>query len=124
MAQAAITVEVVHHHYVHLDDDVKHFLRHLVRPVLAGITRLEQTMTEISDQLDTDIAKTDSLAATLTAVAADVTLLLAAVPAGTFTAEEQAKADALAGKLDALTTALAALDAEVPDADGSDTPVV
>lgn len=123
MAQAAITVEVEHHHYVHLDDDVKHYLRHLVRPVLAGITRLELKMTEISDFLDAEGAKADNIATALADVAADVNALLASAgSAGAFSPEEQAKADALSGKFDAISAALGSLDVAVGDQDGSDAP--
>ena len=63
------------------------------------------------------------VAAALADVAADVTALLAkAGTAGVFSADEQAKADAAAGKLSAVSDALTNLNTEVGDQDGSDTP--
>lgn len=119
MAALTMTVEVVHK----LDPDDRAFLHHLVRPLVLGINRLEQHMTEISDALDADNASIGVIATTLTAVAADVAVLLTkASGAGVFSAEEQAKADQVNAGLTALADAAAGLQTEVGDQDGSDTP--
>lgn len=121
---ATFTVECEHHHYVHLDSDAREFLHNLVRPVLAGIHRLEHQMSAISDFLDAENASLATIASTLTAVAADVAVLLTkASGAGVFSADEQAKADEVNAGLSALATAAAGLQTEVGDQDGSDTPV-
>jgi methyl-accepting chemotaxis protein len=115
----ALVIEVIHK----LDPDDRAFLHHLVRPLVLGINRLERHMTEISDFLDTQNASLDAISAALGDVAADVAALLAkAGSAGVFSADEQAKADQSAEKLAAVATALANLDTEVGDQDGSDTP--
>lgn len=116
---AALVIEVIHK----LDPDDRAFLHRLVRPLVLGINRLERHMTEISDFLAAENATIDSISTALTDVAADVTALLAkAGTAGVFSADEQDKADAAAGKLSAVSDALAALNTEVGDQDGSDTP--
>jgi N-acetylglucosamine kinase-like BadF-type ATPase len=90
--------------------------------ITAALNPLENKMTQISDFLDATNATADQVNAAVADIAADVAVLLAAVPAGTFTTDEQAKADALAAKLTAVTDALGALDTAVGDQDGSDTP--
>lgn len=119
MASNVITVR----HEIVLADDTKDFLTALVRPFVQGVHRLETKLSDISDFLDAQGSKADNLAAALADVSADVQALLAkAGSAGVFSADEQAKADALSGKFDAITTALSALDTAVGDQDGSDNP--
>ena len=116
---------------IHIDSAVLNFygptaeeLRTIVATeITAALNPLENKMTEISDFLDATNATVDQVNTAVTDIAADVAVLLAAVPAGTFSTEEQAKADALVGKLTAVSTALGALDTAVGDQDGSDTPV-
>lgn len=114
---------VVHRHHIVLDDDTKTFLRDLARPILSRLNQLENHMTQIGDFLAGENATLDAITTALADVAADVTALLAkAGTAGVFSPEEQASADAASAKLAAVGAALASLDTEVGDQDGSDTP--
>lgn len=110
---------------IHVHGPSAEEIRTLVAAELAtALNPLETKMTEISDFLDTTNATVDQVNTAVADIAADVAVLLAAVPDGTFSAEEQAKADALAAKLTAVSDALSALDTAVGDQDGSDTPPV
>jgi outer membrane murein-binding lipoprotein Lpp len=89
----------------------------------AALTPLETTMTDASTFL-TDLGpKIDTLTTGMADIAADVQVLLdKAAAAGVFTSEEQALADGVTAKMDALKAAVSSLNDEVGDQDGSDNP--
>lgn len=91
--------------------------------IAAALTPLEQHMSDTANFL-TDLGpKIDTLTTGMADIAADVQVLLdKAAQAGVFTAEEQALADGVTAKFDALKTAVSNLNDEVGDQDGSDNP--
>jgi hypothetical protein len=91
--------------------------------IAAALTPLEQKMSDFTAFAANISTQLDTFAAGLTDIAADVAVLLTkAAQAGVFTPEEQALADAVQGKFDAVHTGLSNLNDEVGDQDGSDNP--
>lgn len=89
----------------------------------AALTPLENTVSDISDFLTNLGPKVDTLTTGMADIAADVAVLLTkASQAGVFTADEQALADGVTAKFDALHQAVSDLNDQVGDQDGSDTP--
>lgn len=108
---------------VHLSQETRQFMHHLIRPVLSGLNRLEQKMTEISDYLAAEGASLATLGTVLDNVAGDVSVLLTkAGNAGVFTSAERALADQRTADLAALADKARSLQTEVGDQDGSDAP--
>ena len=79
-------------------------------------------MSAIDDALAALTAKDDTLAAAVTDLIADVRALIDQLRNAPLTPEQQAAVDALSARLDTTAGEVGALDTEVGDADGSDTP--
>lgn len=119
MARAVIEVVVRHE----LSPESLAALQHILRPVLAGLTRLENRMSETSEFLSAELPKLDTVLAGLADISDDVAVLLTkASSSGVFTPEERDRADAVTGKLDAVHTALSNLNDQVGDQNLSDAP--
>lgn len=98
--------EIVVRHEVHISDEARQFLAHLIRPVVSGLTRLETHMSAVDDALATIGSSVDELVK-------DVQRLIDAfTSAGTLTPEQQAAVDALQGKLTAIDDAVEAVTPE------------
>ena len=96
MADLTITVD----HRIHLDDDTKAFLISLVRPVIAGIQRLETRMSAVDDALA-------ALGTSVDELVKDVQRLIDLfVAGGNLTPEQQVAVDALSAKLAAIDAAV------------------
>jgi uncharacterized protein YoxC len=138
-----VTRHLVNHDHICPNCEQLHLVVIDLQPlerVLAGIKtelrKLGRHMATIDDNIATITTQVDSvstgvatLATAFTDLAADVRAVLNA-PAGDASPEQQAAFDTLAATLETTSAAaagaladLAALDAEVGDADGSDTPV-
>lgn len=90
---------------------------------LTRLTHLEEAMATATEAITALTAQADANSAALLDLVADVRALIVLLSAEQqLTAETQAAADALAVKLADDAGVLGALDAEVGDADGSDTP--
>jgi len=109
MTEPLIVIE--HQHRIALDPDTRQFFVDLVRPIFAALNHLEITMATEADAINALTAKVDDLIADVRAA-----LAVIAGPDNTLGVEGQAALDGLVAKVDAF-------DAEVGDADGSDTPV-
>lgn len=91
--------------------------------IAAALTPLGDLVSDFTDFAANIGAKLDTFTAGLADIAADVAVLLTkAAQAGVFTAEEQAVADGVQAKFDAVHSGLSGLNDEVGDQDGSDTP--
>lgn len=97
-----------------------HYLAEQHTRILTRLDRMEHKMSQIGDFLDAEGVSLTSIRTALDAVAADVAVLLTkASGSGVFTAEEQAKADALSAGFTALSSAVSTLAEQVGDQDGS-----
>lgn len=94
------------------------------KDVRRTLHRLEIEMAKATEQLTALNAKFDGLQFQFTDFVNDVRQALTAINADTLSPTAQAQLDQLMSKTDALAVQLASADAEVGDADGSDTPVV
>ena len=110
----------------HLDRKLK-LIHAELRKLGRHMATVDENIATITTQVDSVSAGVATLATAFTDLAADVRAVLNA-PAGDASPEQQAAFDTLAATLDSTSTAaagaladLAALDAEVGDADGSDT---
>lgn len=94
-----------------------------IGPILDRLTIMEALMSDFTTFAANVSTQLDTFAAGLTDIAADVAVLLTkAAQAGIFTAEEQAVADGVQAKFDTAHANLSALNDQVGDQDGSDTP--
>lgn len=90
---------------------------------LTRLTHLEQLMATATEAIAALTAQADANSTALLDLVADVRALIALLSAEQqLTPETQAAADALAAKLAGDAGVIGALDTEVGDADGSDTP--
>ena len=94
--------------------------------VFTRFDRTDAAMATINEVLTELKAQSEANAAAVADLVADVRALIDQLrnqpPSGELTAEQQALVDSIAAKLNDVGVDVAALDAEVGDADGSDTP--
>lgn len=90
-----------------LAPETKTFLRNLVVPVIAGLNTLEQQMSAVDDALT-------AIGTSLDELVKDVQRLIDSFTPGQLTPEQQAMADAIVGKTDAIDAAVEAVDPETP----------
>jgi len=104
-------IVIEHHHHLALDESTKTFFLDLIKPIMTALAHLETTVATEADAINALTAKVDDLIADVRAA-----LAVIAGPDNTLGVEGQAALDGLVAKVDAF-------DAQVGDADGSDTPV-